>query len=80
MEMESEYSLEVAVESTDIHGNLRDGSRSSNACIIICIPQIVHIAYVLIVSNLNQYTCTCSCTILNKTTTATTTTILSDRV
>ena len=76
MEMESEYSLEVAVESTDIHGNLRDGSRSSNACIIICIPQIVHIAYVIIVSNLNQYTC--SCTIWNKTTT--TTTILSDRV
>ena len=69
MEMESEYYLEVAVESTDIHGNLRDGSRSSNACIIICIPQIVHIAYVIIVSNLNQYTC--SCAIWNTTTTTT---------
>ena len=25
MEMESEYSMEVAVESTEFHGNLRDG-------------------------------------------------------
>ena len=24
MEMESEYSMEVAVESTEFHGNLRD--------------------------------------------------------
>ena len=33
MEMESEYSIEVAVESTEFHGNLRDGSGSANACI-----------------------------------------------
>ena len=37
MEMESEYSMEVAVESTEFHGNLRDGSGSANACIIRCI-------------------------------------------
>ena len=34
---------------------------------LLCIPQIVHIVYVIIVSNLNQY----SCTIWNKTTTTT---------
>ena len=37
MEMQSEYSMEVAVESTEFHGNLRDGSGSANACIIRCI-------------------------------------------
>ena len=37
MVMESEYSIEVAVESTEFHGNLRDGSGSANACIIRCI-------------------------------------------
>ena len=34
MEIESEYSMEVAVDSTEFHGNLRDGSGSANACII----------------------------------------------
>ena len=34
MEMES---MEVAVESTEFHGNIRDGSGSANACIIRCI-------------------------------------------
>ena len=44
MEIESEYSMEVAVdsmevavESTVFHGNLRDWSGSANACIIRCI-------------------------------------------
>ena len=37
MEMESEYSMEVAVESTEFHGNIRDGSGSANARIIRCI-------------------------------------------
>ena len=37
MEMESEYSMKVAVESTEFHGNLRDWSGSENACIIRCI-------------------------------------------
>ena len=37
MEMESEYSREVAVESTEFHGHLRDESGSANACIIRCI-------------------------------------------
>ena len=38
MEMESEYVLmEVAVESKEFRGNLRDGSGSANACIIRCI-------------------------------------------
>ena len=39
MEMESEYSMEVAMESMEFHGSLRDGSGSANAhrCIIRCI-------------------------------------------
>ena len=32
MEMESEYSMEVAVESTEFHGNLRDGIRAQHPC------------------------------------------------
>ena len=31
MEMESKYSMEVAVESTEFHGYLRDGIGSANA-------------------------------------------------